>query len=78
METKLGAIRDGLLADIVVLNRDPLEDLTALRDIACVIKGGVVVWANAGQQLTLCGDNPSARPRATLEPAASPNRREKS
>jgi hypothetical protein len=29
-----------------VLNRDPLQDLSALRDIAFVIKGGAIAWSD--------------------------------
>ena len=39
----LGTLQPGKLADMVVLNRDPLGDLGALRDIAHVIKGGEIV-----------------------------------
>ena len=41
---ELGTIAAGKRADIVVLNRDPLADLGALRDIDTVIKDGVVLW----------------------------------
>jgi Amidohydrolase family len=46
MERKLGTVREGLRADLVVLRSDPLRDLGALRDIACVLKDGAVVWTN--------------------------------
>jgi hypothetical protein len=39
----LGTLQPGKLADILVLNRDPLRDLSALRDITHVIKGGEIV-----------------------------------
>jgi len=45
LEPTLGTIREGRLADIVVLNRDPLADLGALRDIDCVIKEGALLWS---------------------------------
>lgn len=44
LDDRLGLIRDGRLADLVVLNRDPLKDLGALRDVVCVIKDGKVIW----------------------------------
>ena len=44
LEAKLGTIREGLLADLVVLNRDPSNDLGALRDIAFVLKDGKIAW----------------------------------
>ncbi|KAH3686394.1 hypothetical protein WICPIJ_002630, partial [Wickerhamomyces pijperi] len=39
---KFGWIGEGCAADIVALNRDPREDLTALRDISFVMKDGRV------------------------------------
>ena len=38
--TQFGTLRAGWLADLVVLDRSPLDDLSALRDIAHVFKGG--------------------------------------
>jgi hypothetical protein len=38
-----GTLRAGLRADIVILNRDPLTDLSALRDIDMVLKAGEIV-----------------------------------
>lgn len=38
-----GTLREGLRADLVVLDRDPLTDLSALRDIDSVIKAGEIV-----------------------------------
>jgi adenine deaminase len=46
VDSKLGLVRENRVADLLVLNRDPLQDLSALRDIACVIKDGVVVWSD--------------------------------
>src|SRR5262249_55341893 len=43
MGDTLGTIEAGKLADLLVLNGDPLRDLGALRDIAHVIKGGTLV-----------------------------------
>jgi len=43
MADQLGTLRPGRLADLLVLNRDPLQDLRALRDIAHVVKGGEIV-----------------------------------
>jgi hypothetical protein len=42
----LGSIEAGKLADLVVLNRDPLTDIRATRDIRLVVKGGVVYRAD--------------------------------
>jgi enamidase len=46
LEKELGMVRDGLRADLVVLRRDPIGDLGALRDIECVFKDGKAVWAD--------------------------------
>jgi hypothetical protein len=46
--SELGTISKGLQADIVVLNRSPLQGLDALRDIAQVLKGGSVIWSAGG------------------------------
>jgi hypothetical protein len=48
LEATLGTIKEGRLADIVVLNRDPSADLGALRDVDCVIKDGAPLWRNNG------------------------------
>ncbi len=41
-EGDLGMLAAGKLADLVVLNRDPLTDITATQDIAFVMKNGVL------------------------------------
>ena len=43
MGDSLGTIAPGKLADLLILNSDPLQDLGGLRDIAHVIKGGTLV-----------------------------------
>lgn len=40
MAATIGTIEPGKFADMVVLRRDPLEDITALRSIRLVLKGG--------------------------------------
>jgi amidohydrolase family protein len=45
IDNEIGIIREGLCADLIILNRDPLSDLGALRDIDCVVKSGAAVWS---------------------------------
>lgn len=41
-EQDLGTLEAGQLADIIIIDRDPLVDLSALLDVQVVIKGGEV------------------------------------
>lgn len=45
---QLGAIAPGLQADIIALDGDPLKDITAVRRVAFVMKGGIV-YKNAAR-----------------------------
>jgi imidazolonepropionase-like amidohydrolase len=38
----LGAIRGGMLADVVAVDGDPTADIAALRKVVFVMKGGTV------------------------------------
>jgi imidazolonepropionase-like amidohydrolase len=42
MQDQIGSIAAGLQADIIALDGDPLEDITAVRRVVFVMKGGVV------------------------------------
>ncbi|HEX6043659.1 MAG TPA: amidohydrolase family protein [Pyrinomonadaceae bacterium] len=42
MSDQIGSIAPGLQADIIALDGDPLKDITALRRVVFVMKGGVV------------------------------------
>ncbi len=43
LDNKVGSVRPGLLADLIAVKGDPAGDITALRHVDLVIKGGVVV-----------------------------------
>lgn len=42
MQNQIGSIAPGLQADIIALDGDPLKDITAVRRVVFVMKGGVV------------------------------------
>ena len=42
MAEQIGAIASGLQADIIALDGDPLKDITAVRRVVFVMKGGIV------------------------------------
>jgi imidazolonepropionase-like amidohydrolase len=43
MSDKLGTLEPGKIADIVVIDGDPLDSIFDLRHVAVVIKGGKIV-----------------------------------
>ncbi len=55
MGDQLGAIAPGLEADIIALDGDPLKDITAVRRVVFVVKGGVVYKNAARGALTAYG-----------------------
>jgi imidazolonepropionase-like amidohydrolase len=50
MTDKIGTLAPGLEADIIALDGDPLKDITAVRRVVFVMKGGVV-YRNEGRSL---------------------------
>jgi len=42
MGDEIGSITPGLQADIIALDGDPLKDITAVRRVVFVMKGGIV------------------------------------
>jgi imidazolonepropionase-like amidohydrolase len=42
MADRIGSIAPGLQADLIALDGDPLKDITAVRRVVFVMKGGVI------------------------------------
>ena len=51
LDNEIGALRMGLRADIIAVRGHPILDLTRLRDVSVVLKGGVVIRTPASMAL---------------------------
>ena len=43
LEDELGTLEEGKIADVLVVNGDPLQDLGALQDIRMVLHNGIII-----------------------------------
>ena len=50
MQDRLGRIRPGFEADLIAVAADPVQDVSRLRDVSFVMKGGAIIIDRAPQQ----------------------------
>jgi imidazolonepropionase-like amidohydrolase len=48
-----GTISPGMMADLIAVERNPIDDISAIKDIAYVVKSGVVVKSEGEMQVPL-------------------------
>jgi imidazolonepropionase-like amidohydrolase len=51
VESRLGAVKPGLVADLVAVGGDPSHDVAAVPAVRLVMKGGIVVTAPSRQHV---------------------------
>jgi cytosine/adenosine deaminase-related metal-dependent hydrolase len=73
VEATLGSVEPGKLADLVIVNGNPLADIKAARNIEFVIKGGVVhdprtLLRSAEGKIGPAGPNDHANWELTVKP----------